>query len=149
MIKITDRIWVGDALDEEHLDLQVHDIGGILNVAHDMQATRGWGCGVEYMQVGLVDGPGNTTAAYCAAVLALHAMLARHRRVMVCCHSESRSLSVAVFYINAVSSERKWSELTDILKEALDRELPNINEAHQQAFKTINWRSVNKLMRGQ
>lgn len=146
MIKITEKIWIGDALDEQHVDLQASEINGILNVAHDMQCTRGWTHGVEYAQVGLIDGPGNSIQTYCAAVLALGALLKRRDRVLVCCHSGTRSLVIAVMYINAVVPGRKWDNLVELIQERIGLGLDTPDRAHLLAFENIPWSLLAKLL---
>lgn len=138
MIRLTDNLWIGIAPDEALADLAKLDIKAILNVAQDLQATRGWYCGVEYAQVGLIDGPGNPPAAYHAAVLAL-VMLLKRGRVMVCCHGGSRSFAVALMYLN-LTAGRGWDGWLEVLRERVDDELPVPNEVHRLAFNRMNWR---------
>ncbi len=98
MIHINDNIIVGKWEDVSHV--VDNDIEGVLCVAQDMNIGSKWVKGVEYAQVGLVDGPGNTIAGYSSAVLTLATLLARHKKVMVCCHDgASRSIAVAVMYL--------------------------------------------------
>src|SRR4051812_26384297 len=101
MIPLTRGIWIGDGADEAYGDLCSAGVKAILNVAQDLPSTRGWRQGIEYMHVGLIDGPGNPTTAYYAAVLALATLLKRSHTV-VCCHSGSRSMAVVLMYLSVV-----------------------------------------------
>ena len=138
MIRVADNLWIGTAPDEERGDLR--NIDAILNVAQDLQGTRGWNCGIVYAQVGLVDGPGNPLEVYAAAVLALHALL-RHHSVMVCCHGGSRSAAVVVMHANLVSEGRRtWDEVAAILNERIDNDvLPKSHAAHRAAYDRMPW----------
>lgn len=146
MIRINDRIWIGNSADECGADLELLNIGVILNVARDLRNSRGFVCGTEYVQVGLVDGPGNPDEAYCAAVLALSAILRYHDKVLVCCHSMSRSLAVVVMYLSGVS-DIPWDYTLTIIGERVDEELPEIHNAHKDAFVRIKWWMFTNLMR--
>jgi len=145
VIQITENIWIGDSHDEEHADLSASGICAVLNVAQDMQPTRGWDSGVDYMQVGLVDGPGNPQSAYYSAILALSALVERRRRVLVACHTGERSMAVAVMYLNTISG-RPWDDWFRLLEERID-ELPVPNRyAHREAFERINWPLLVKII---
>lgn len=141
MIKIADKIWIGDSRDAERLGAP--DCTAVLNVAHDLSLKGGWP-DVEYMQVGLIDGPGNRLPAYCAAVLALASLAAKHR-VMVCCHTMSRSLAVVVMYHNACFN-RGWEEWMQLLCERADWPLPEPATAHKEAFERIDWKQLNVMV---
>jgi hypothetical protein len=142
MIKLTDNLWIGDSADEVYADLV--DIGAVLNVAQDLQGTRGWMDGVEYMQVGLIDGPGNVPAAYHAAVLALAALLKRNR-TLVCCHTGGRALAVSLMWLH-LTSGRGWDSWLAILCERVEGELPIPHEAHKEAFNRMNWRLLSSVL---
>lgn len=122
-------IWIGDSVAEA----KIH-INAILNVAHDLKPTRGWSA-VEYMHVGLIDGPGNEVTAYCAAVLALHAMLKKHN-VLICCHSGGRALAVALMYLCA-TTERSWENWLIAIQERIDTGLPEVNPVHRDKFSKV------------
>lgn len=158
MIRLTDdrlgvggialgAIWIGDSGDEVN-SLQMSDagIGATLNVAQDMHSRHGWWNGVEAMHVGLIDGPGNEDAAYCAAVLALHALLKRHN-VLVFCHSGGRALAVAVMYLRACGG-RDWDWWLGMLSERGDVSLPSVNQVHRDAFEQLDWKLLSRLIRG-
>lgn len=137
-------LWIGNAVDERCADRVVFNIGGVLNVAQDLVATQSWWSGIEYMQVGLVDGPGNEPAVYASAVLALHALLRRHN-TLVCCHGGGRSLAVAVMYMN-VSVDRSWGRWMELLSERVDTDLPEVNEVHKEAFTILDWYSLKRVI---
>ena len=145
MIPLTDRLYIGDSGDEERADLASLRIGAVLNVAQDLQGTRGWKCGVEYMQVGLIDGPGNPPAAYYSAVLALTALLNRSR-VLVCCHTGGRALAVAIMYLNANAQSQDWERWLEILRERVDVGLPVPHDAHRREFNRMNWRLLARFI---
>jgi len=145
MIQLARNIWIGDSTDERSANLSPFGIDAILNVAHDLQATRGWTHKIEYMQVGLIDGPGNPLAAYHAAVLALAALI-EHRRVLICCHTGGRSLAVALMYLH-LSNACSWEEWLTILYERIEEGvLPVVHRAHREAFDRINWRYLANIV---
>ena len=134
---MTDDLWIGDSGDESHADLGFWKVRAILNVAQDMPPTRGWP-DVEYSHVGLIDGPGNSLAAYHAAVLVLEALLKRGR-TLVCCHTGGRALAVALMHLH-LTGGRGWDERLALLRERADRDLLDPHEAHKTAFNKMNWR---------
>ncbi len=143
---MTDHLWIGSSEDESSADLGEVGIRAILNVAQDLRPTRGWRK-LEYAHVGLVDGPGNTPAAYHAAVLALRMLLGRYDRVLVCCHSGGRALAVVVMYLAATSGrgwpgdwQADWDAWLDRLAGDARTDLPVPNEAHRVAFGEMHWR---------
>ena len=138
MIRITGRLWIGDSADESVAYYASEKIEGVLNVAQDLQPTCGWSRGLDYMHVGLIDGPGNSPAAYHAAVLALVALL-RRCRTLVCCHTGGRSLTVALMYLH-LTGGRGWDGNLDVLRERVDGEFPAPHEVHRAAFDGMNWR---------
>lgn len=159
MIRLTDdrrkvggvalgAIWLGNSNDESSSNLDDRDVKAVLNVAQDMPATRGWAQGLEYMHIGLVDGPGNEPITYAAAVLALHALLKRHN-VLVCCHSGVRSLAVIVLYLTVTSDIVGWTWLDCLerLRERVDCDLPNMNHVHVEAINKIPETLLQHIMR--
>lgn len=158
MIKITDKVWIGNSADEEYVtqaDLTYHGIGAILNVARDMVSTRGWNHGLEVMHVGLVDGPGNIPVTYVAAVLALRSLVQRHN-VLVCCHSSSRSLAVVIMYLSMTQDSHTWpgewragwDGWMKWVRSRVSCGLPEVHEAHEEAFNKITWSLLKGLMEG-
>lgn len=142
MILIGDGLWIGNSGDG--LNLGALGIRGLLNVAQDL---RGW-CGwpeVEYMQVGLIDGPGNPPGAYHAAVLALATLRARGS-VGVCCHTGSRSLAVAMMYMEASRVNLGWATRLALLQERVYVDLPVPHEAHQHAFDRMRWAVLKSMI---
>lgn len=141
MIRLTDNgLWIGNSADGKNLG--VLRVSAILNVAQDLRGTVGWP-DVEYMQVGLIDGPGNPLCTYSAAVLALASLLGR-RRTLVCCHSGGRSLAVCVMYLETLS-RIGWDNRITLLQERVNIELPKPHLAHKAAFEAMNWRVLSKL----
>lgn len=145
MIRVYDGIWIGTALEANCAAIQFNDLSGLLNVAHDLQCSVGWNNDIEYMQVGLVDGPGNMHSAYYAGVLALSALRGRHKNVMVYCHGGGRSLAVVVMYLQT-KVRRRWHEWYDLIRERIDVDLPEVNQAHIDAFEKLNWNSLSKII---
>lgn len=143
MIRLSEKLLIGDSADEYHADIE-DGIVGILNVAHDLTPTKGWWNGLAYAQVGLVDGPGNALYLYVTAVLTLH-MLMQKGPVLVCCHSGTRSLVVALMYTN-VFARRGYDGCLDILSERVDIVLPVPSEAHRQMFDQIHWAYLARIM---
>lgn len=142
MIRIMDKLWVGGANDWGNA--KVLGIEAMLNVAQDLRGHVGWP-EVEYMQVGLIDGPGNPTVAYCAAVTALDVLL-RHHKTLVCCHGGSRSVAVALMYLEAKVGKRGWGGWLDLLRERVEIDLPMPHDAHRSAFDKIDWQALRKLL---
>lgn len=143
MIRLTENgLWIGNSLDSRNI-LGVKKLGAILNVAQDLTEAIGWPV-VEYMQVGLIDGPGNPLSAYYAAVLALDSLLKRHK-TLICCHSGSRSMAVSIMYME-VSFKRGWDDWVEILNEKAGIELPVSHDAHKLAFERMNWRLLAKAV---
>lgn len=142
---ISPNLWVGNSHDEQCAELADLGIGAVLNVARDMQLSRQWGAkSMECMQVGLVDGPGNPLTAYCAAVLALASLVDRHG-TLVCCHTGSRSLAVAVMYARFVG-DCEWDAYLEFLRERVDADVPAPHPAHRKAFDTIDWKILRVIM---
>ena len=151
MTQITEMIWLGDSHDALTADLAKHEIKAILNVAHDLQGERGWSDGVEYAQVGLVDGPGNSLARYHAAVLQLAALVQGGRRTLVHCHKgQSRSPAVIIMYLN-LTQRMGWEHWRAFIAEkrkevAEGEQYPH--EAHRTAFNQLNWRLLASVTEG-
>ncbi len=154
MIKITDSIWIGSSDDERTVALWAVDenvkLTGVLNVARDLANTHGSVNLVEYAHVGLIDGPGNTHADYCAAILALVGLLDRHKSVMVCCHSGTRSLAIVIMYsilkkgnrpdpvhVTFLSCWTNWDDMLAEIEDNIEVRLPIPHKAHKEAFDTM------------
>ncbi len=149
MIRITEDIWIGGY--EDWQNANVVNISAVLNVARDLSSERTmFGCSwpkVEYMQVGLIDGPGNTISAYTSAILALHTLLKRKdaKKILVCCHGGRRSLAVVIMYLiikrGKVSAHPtffnywiSWDKMLDELLEQVKHPLPELHPAHKEVF---------------
>lgn len=140
MIRLTENLLIGDSADESHAILSGKD--AILNVAQDLQCTRGWTDGIEYMQVGLIDGPGNPMSAYYSAVFALHTLLSRARgSVLVCCHTGGRAMAVIMMYLQS-TAKRSWDDWLNLLHERVEWELPTPHNAHKEAFDKMDLNSL-------
>lgn len=148
MIKISDGLWVGIAVEPGYGNLKALEISAILNTAQDLQGTVGWSNGIEYMQVGLIDGPGNPISAYYANVLSLAALISRHRNVLVCSHEGGRSLAIAIMYLQTTIFEYSWDKWNSILRERIDIDLPVPHQAHGEAFGKINWQMLRGAIGG-
>lgn len=165
MIRLTDNIWIGDSVDVYdqgllHRSYGDHDdevnsrvdnaeIQAVLNVAQDMNLHMvGWP-DVEYMHVGLVDGPGNPRGIYIAAVLALATLLGCYERVLVCCHGgRSRSLAVVLLYLILKGGKnsdhptflnywKPWRRVIQELRESTGKDLPWPNTAHTDVIEKL------------
>ena len=146
MIKVTDNIFIGDSKDESRCNLDAWEIGAVLNVAHDLPRTHPFNSELEYMQVGLMDGPGNALRNYSAAVLALATLVDRREHVLVCCHDGgSRAVAVVTIYLilkaGKVSNHptflnywAPWDKMLDKLRRDARYPLPEPHRAHREAF---------------
>lgn len=143
MIRLTDNLWIGNATTKVDI-IHAVDIGAILNVAQDLHGVTGWP-EVEYMQVGLIDGPGNPTSAYYAAILALVTLLNRYNQVMMFCHGGSRSTAIAVMHAN-LTSGLGFDRCLSMTQERVDIDLPTPHQAHKDAFDMIDWTLLRRLM---
>lgn len=130
MISVTDLILVGDSDGERTANVEA-----ILNVAKDLPPTRSWP-DIEYVHIGLVDGPGNTLSAYYAAVLALDSL--RSIITLVCCHEGGRAVAVALMYLG-LKTQHNWTQCLNILRERNECEIPEPHVAHRQAFEKMDW----------
>lgn len=157
MIQLTDYIWIGNSVDEMHADLVTRHIGAILNVSHDLHATRGWANGIEYAQIGLVDGPGNRLSMYCSAILVLDALLDKYESVLVAGHHSSRALAVVIMYLilkEGRGSEHPsqmhrwgtWSSVLDRLRDKSSSVLDEPHEAHKEACDLIPFGLLEQLL---
>lgn len=147
LIEVAKNIWVGDSQDEELIYIKPHLVECVLITAHDMESTSGYDDGVEYMQVGLVDGPGNLLATYHAAVLAL-VTLTRKGRVLVCDHDGGRSLAVVIMYLYLIGDGPSWDECVERLK-ARRGPLPFVHSIHKKAFSLMDWGMLHRVLDGE
>ena len=106
MIQLTEALWIGNSGDSYNHRFADCGASGVLNVAQDLRGRCSWP-DVEYMQVGLIDGPGNEVVGYCAAIMALVALSRRHEAVAVYDHDGGRALAVAMMYLNLTEGQRR------------------------------------------
>lgn len=144
MISISDNLLIGNS--DDLAELGSPRPGAVLNVAQDLRGRHGWP-DIEYMQVGLLDGPGNPPAAYVAAVLALAALIRRHDKVLVCCHSGTRSLAVVMMWMEAACSPHGWEGWRGLIEERAYRGMREPHPTHRKAFESIDWTTVGYLAR--
>ncbi len=152
MIHVADGIWVGTSADARRAVTRGMD--AVLNVAQDLAGWSGWP-DVEYAQVGLVDGPGNPQAAYCAAVLALATLRSRYDAVLVHCHSGGRAAAVVAMYLQAGVGHgwpgdwsAGWDGWLAAMRGSAGAELPVIHAAHRAAFDAMDWRMLARVIGG-
>lgn len=140
---ITDEVYIGGATELDRVD--PHKIGAILNVAQDLRCmpVHGWPY-FEYMQIGLVDGPGNQVCTYISAVLALRTLTSRNK-TLVCCHEGGRSLAVSIMYME-LSFKKGWNAWVEVFEEHAGINLPIPNEIHRKAFDKIDWEALRSII---
>ena len=149
--KVTDNIWIGNSDAEKSVGRTQPPINCVLVVAHDMVPTNNWRRRAEeYMQVGLIDGPGNPLAAYHAAVLALATLVRRREncRILVCDHGGGRSLAVVVMYLYLVGDGPSWDECIERLK-VREKDLPTVHDMHRKAFFLMDWSMLSRVLDGE
>jgi protein-tyrosine phosphatase len=87
---ITDEVAIGNSQDSIRADNNQFD--AVLNVAIDFDLMDGF---KWRHKVGLLDGPGNDPLMFASAVILLHSLVRRGKKVLVHCH-EGKSRSVMV-----------------------------------------------------
>jgi hypothetical protein len=159
--EVVDGLWAGNW----NADNVVNDGAAVFNVAVDLSPylalarVRDW---EEYAHVGLIDGPGNTLATYCAAVLTLARLVNQYDQVFVCCHSGSRSLVVVTMYLTLAGGRRRpnvntwsyWPEWAGKYGEVTKQcnmvqpsvVLPEIHQAHIDAHNKMPWGLLEVLL---
>ena len=158
MTRIDEKVWVGDS-DDGHLK-DNPEFSAVLNVAHDLEGVLSWP-EVEYMQVGLVDGPGNEVITYCAAIVALVALTQKHDKILMYDHNGGRALAVALMYLTVLEGKivkrvgnptlfphrrRGWEEHIFDLRTKHTGKLPDSNAAHVAAFYKIPYDILEVLL---
>lgn len=125
MNQITDNIWIGDSHDARNAEaLRAAGITAILNVAHDLRDVLGWP-EFHLAHCGLIDGPGNRLEHYVAAVNQLIAFIKDGHRVLIHCHAgHSRSVSVAIMYLDR-ESKFGWEHWRAYIRERRPTMLPH------------------------
>lgn len=112
MTMITDKIGIGDAQDARQLPSAVDST---LNVAIDLDIPSTQGNAHRH-KVGLLDGPGNDDFLLLSAILMLHSLNRKYRRILVHCQSgSSRSVMVVAAYVSIVGN----MEFNKVLKEIM------------------------------
>ncbi len=145
MTRLTDYIWIGDSADAASSDLNEPKIAVLFNCAHDLQCIRGWVHGVEYVHVGLVDGPGNSLATYTAALLRLCSVVLGKQRVLVYDHDGgSRATALVIMCMHALH-RRGWVHWLEWVRSKLDQQVAP-HDAHFHAFNAVNWRLVSQTL---
>lgn len=142
MIELTDNVLIGTSKTADEGDFAALGIKSLLNVARDLKCSRRSNS-VEYAQVGLVDGPGNSLVSYCAAVLAL-ADLHQRGKVLVYDHDGARAYVVGLMYLNA-KFQQPWEQWITIMDER--DVVVNPHHAHKTAFEQIDWKALSRLIK--
>lgn len=158
MIKINNNICIGDS--DDVIDFgrvqKLYSIKALFNVAQDLHIPIGWP-DIEYAQVGLIDGPGNVPSVYHAAVLTLAMLIKRHKVVMVCCHSGTRSVAVIAMYmsLSAIIGQGwpgdwqvSWYGWLSWMRSQSGQDIPVPHDEHKKAFDMMNWRLLTTVMGG-
>lgn len=141
MTEITKNLWLGNSKDATDADLKKAKINAIFNVANDLQGRRGWTDGITYSQCGLVDGPGNSPAAYHAAILQLAALIDNGKSVLVHGHmGYSRSAFIVICHMHIHHGRLGFDHWRNFIagKHHLPDGMPH--PAHRSAFDRLNWR---------
>lgn len=158
MIALTRELLIGNSYDEQHATLCInYKTRAILNVAYDMPRGQ-FSDEIEYMHVGLIDGPGNILANYCAAVLAVVSLIDRCKNVLICCpNGNSRSLAIALMYLilkgGRVSTPttflhpwRTWEQVLNELRYNTNIDLPEPHWSHRQAADKLSYSLLEQLL---
>lgn len=158
MIPVVEGIWIGTSTDGDVRSIKGMEIEAVLNVARDLKGKEGWPV-VEYAQVGLVDGPGNTLCAYSCAVLALRTLLDRHEKVLVYCHDGNRAMVVIMMYLAIKRGMRKegihptflscwstWDRMLTELRSQVGYMLPEPCKAHREAYDKMPFSLLENMM---
>lgn len=110
---ITDKICIGDDNDARQLPSAVD---ATLNLAVDLDIPLTGGNAHRH-KTGLLDGPGNDEYLLMSAVLMLHSLHRKYRRILVHCQSGSdRSVMVVAVYISIIGQLDFNKVLTEIMK---------------------------------
>ncbi len=150
MTEVAKNLWIGHSDDEKWVVRHRPPINGVLVVAHDMVPTNDWRDKIEYMHVGIIDGPGNPLSAYHAAVLALMTLVKRRddNRILVCAHDGGRALAVVIMYLYLLGECPSWDECLARLR-ANSAGIPKIHDAHRRAFFLMDWGMLTRVLNGE
>ena len=161
IIRITELIWLGDSYDALNANLKENGITAVVNCAVDLNLER-WSnllCvegfriphfvdGVEYVQIGLVDGPGNAMAVYHAVLLKLCSLLMSKKSVLVHDHEmDSRASAVVIMALHALH-RRGWDHWLGVIRGKTDNPDLMPHPEHRRAFNRINWRLISSVLDG-
>lgn len=103
---------------------------------------------VEYVQIGLIDGPGNTPANYHAALLKLCSLIQADKQVMVHDHDAgSRTVAVVIMALHAMY-RRGWDYWLDVIRDKMGNIELTPHPEHRRAFNRINWRLISSVIDG-
>lgn len=132
---ITDIIGIGDADDGRQLPPAVD---ATLNVAVDLDIPLTGGNAHRH-KVGLLDGPGNDEFTLLSAVLMLHSLNRKYRRVLVHCQAgTSRSVMVVAAYVSIIGGMEFDRVLKDIMKvRGVDQYRPALYQQYVNLIPTI------------
>lgn len=132
---ITDRICIGDDSDARQPDSA---IDCSLNTAIDLDIPLSGG-NLHRHKVGLIDGPGNDEFTLLSAVLMLHSLNRKYRRILTHCQDgKSRSVMVVAAYISIVGNMEFEKVLNDIMKARGATEYrPDLKQQYIQLLPTI------------
>lgn len=169
MIKLADKIYIGNSSDEQYIDLVEFKIDGLLNVAKDLRGKYRWTTDIERAQVGLIDGPGNILSSYSAAVLVLYTLTDRCEGILVFDHDGGRSLAIVVMYLSLRNGKTSshptilnhWAPWDVIFKEVCGHavysqserkddtgltKIPKVHEAHKEAYDVMPFSLLESLI---
>lgn len=146
MIELADKICIGNS--DDAYNCEKLNVGAVLNVAQDLEPVCSWP-EVDYTHVGLIDGPGNESVDYCAAVMVLSLLIRRRGDkdylIMIYDHDGGRSLVIALMYLSLKTGRRGnvpsmpqvwtgWKENYDKIKAD---NLPKVHPSHIEAFEKL------------
>lgn len=131
---ITDEVAIGNSQDAINADNKQFD--AVLCVAIDFDIMDGF---KWRHKVGLLDGPGNDPLTFASAVILLHSLVRRGKRVLVHCH-EGKSRSVMV--VSAWICARGLGSLDEVLEvvmklRSVDQYRPALKELAQVSYPWI------------
>ena len=151
IIRVTDLVWIGESSDldpgaEDRIHPAFQGIKVVFNCAADLDTHNLFGDVVEYVHLGLVDGPGNTMADYHAALLKLCGILCKKQRVMVHDHEiGSRTVALVIMALHAMY-RRGWDYWLGIIREKTNKSDLTPHLEHRKAFNRVNWRLVSSIL---
>jgi hypothetical protein len=128
---ITDQLGIGDSSDAKQLPSIFE---ATLNVAVDLDIPPTQGDAYRH-KVGLLDGPGNDDFTLMSAVLMLHSLNRKYRRILIHCHEgKSRSVMVTAVYITILTKSNFDTVLNKIME---SRGVTEYRPALYQQYKNL------------